>query len=49
MFFKNQYFFLSNFAPCKIELYNLTFNSVEAAFQAAKTENLSIVEFKFKF
>ena len=43
-FLKISIFFLSNFAPCKIELNGLIFHSVEAAFQAAKTENLGIME-----
>lgn len=36
--FRGEYAFLSNFAPCIIEMenYGLTFTSAEAAFQAAK-------------
>lgn len=36
-FFKGEYYFLSNFYPQSIEFEGLTFGSVEAAFQAAKT------------
>ena len=35
--FEKEYFFLSNFYPCHIEYEGLEYNSVEAAFQAAKT------------
>lgn len=35
--FKKQYAFLSNFAPCTIKMRGVTYGSVEAAFQAAKT------------
>ena len=35
--FEKEYFFLSNFYPCHIEYEGLKYNSVEAAFQAAKT------------
>ena len=34
--FRGEYHFLSNFYPCRITFYGLTFTSVEAAFQAAK-------------
>lgn len=34
--FHGEYQFLSNFYPCKITFYEMTFPSVEAAFQAAK-------------
>lgn len=34
--FQGEYRFLSNFYPCRITFYGLTFTSVEAAFQAAK-------------
>lgn len=34
--FTDDYNFLSNFYPCRIEAYGYCFNSVEAAFQAAK-------------
>jgi predicted NAD-dependent protein-ADP-ribosyltransferase YbiA (DUF1768 family) len=39
-FENNEYNFLSNFHPTKIEYENMIFNSVEAAFQAAKTKSL---------
>jgi hypothetical protein len=35
--FRGEYFFLSNFYPCKIIYGNITYRSVEHAFQAAKT------------
>lgn len=35
--FKGKYRFLSNFYPCKVKLFELTFPTVEHAFQAAKT------------
>jgi len=44
MFFRDQYFFLSNFAFCKIKLNGLLFNSVETAFQAAKTKDLETMK-----
>lgn len=34
--FQGEHRFLSNFYPCRITFYGLTFTSVEAAFQAAK-------------
>lgn len=34
--------FLSNFWPCEIHFEGLTFQSVEAAYQAAKTDNLQL-------
>jgi len=34
--FRNEYFFLSNFFPCKIQIKGLTFLTLEHAFQAAK-------------
>ena len=37
--FRKDYFFLSNFYPCKIEYNNRVFKSVEHAFQAAKCDN----------
>ena len=37
--FRGEYQFLSNFYPCKINFGNLVFDSVEAAFQAAKCED----------
>lgn len=37
--FTGQYRFLSNFYPCKIEFEGLEFGSVEAAYQAAKSDN----------
>ena len=42
MYFRNAYFFLSNFYPCKIStstLPNVFFPSVENAFQAFKSKN----------
>lgn len=35
--FRYDYFFLSNFYPCKVTIDGLTYNSSEAAFQAQKT------------
>lgn len=37
--FRGQYFFLSNFYPCSIEYEGLTYFSVEAAYQAQKTDD----------
>lgn len=37
--FRGQYFFLSNFYTCNLEYGGLTFNNVEAAFQAQKCVN----------
>ena len=37
--FTGPYAFLSNFYPCRVTFYGLTFPSVEAAFQAAKCAN----------
>lgn len=37
--FRDQYRFLSNFYPCSITVRDLTFNSAEACFQAAKCAN----------
>ncbi len=34
--FAGPYAFLSNFHPCRVTFYGMTFSSVEAAFQAAK-------------
>lgn len=34
--FRGEYYFLSNFYPCKIVIGNLTFGSTEAAYQALK-------------
>lgn len=34
--FRGEYYFLSNFAPCRIQFENGNYTSVEAAFQAAK-------------
>ena len=34
--FAGEYFFLSNFYPCRVAFYGMCFPSVEAAFQAAK-------------
>ena len=39
--FKNKYFFLSNFYPCEITHDGLTYKSTEAAFQAAKCQNIN--------
>lgn len=40
--FKDDYAFLSNFYPCDIEYEGITYPSVEAAFQAQKTEDVGI-------
>lgn len=37
--FQDQFRFLSNFAPIQVEFNGLTFNSTEAAYQAAKCKN----------
>ena len=34
--FAGEYFFLSNFYPCRVAFYGMCLPSVEAAFQAAK-------------
>lgn len=38
--FSGKYQFLSNFYPCHISYFNLRFTSVEAAFQAAKCQDV---------
>lgn len=38
--FRDKYYFLSNFYPCKISFDGETYNSVEAAYQAQKTLDL---------
>lgn len=40
--FNGQYDFLSNFYPCKVTVDDLTFNSVEAAFQALKSTDVDV-------
>lgn len=41
MYFRNEYWFLSNFYPCKVTLLNgLTFENAEAAFQSYKVLSL---------
>lgn len=40
--FDGEHRFLSNFWPCEIHFEGLTFQSVEAAYQAAKTTNLEL-------
>ncbi len=40
--FKGKYFFLSNFHPCRVKFEDNTYRSVEHAYQAAKTYDLSI-------
>lgn len=43
--FEDEFWFLSNFfEPCPIEDRGLVFNSVEAAYQAAKTTDLKLAE-----
>lgn len=37
--FRGKYWFLSNFAPCKVKYNGKTFMTVEHAFQAAKCED----------
>lgn len=39
--FENDYFFLSNFYPAKVVMDGMTFQSTEAAFQAAKCKDIS--------
>ena len=41
--FKGQYYFLSNFYPCKIEYNGETFHNAEAAFQAQKDPKMSFL------
>lgn len=38
--FKDEYRWLSNFWPCRVEFEGSTYPSVEHAYQAAKTDNL---------
>lgn len=38
--FKNEYAFLSNFYPCRLDYDGLSFTSVESAFQATKTTDI---------
>lgn len=38
--FKDEYAFLSNFHPCRLDYDGLSFTSVESAFQAAKTTDI---------
>jgi len=40
--FNGNYKFLSNFAPCKIKFEDAEYASVEHAYQAAKTTDLSL-------
>lgn len=40
--FENEYAFLSNFYPCRIEIDGLIFDSTEAAFQASKSNFLDV-------
>ena len=42
--FDKEYRFLSNFYPCAVEFEGMVFPSSEAAFQAAKTTDMSIRE-----
>lgn len=37
--FSGKYRFLSNFAPCKVQLDGIEYNSTESAYQASKTLN----------
>lgn len=37
--FRGEYAFLSNFYPCKIKVEDLTFGSIEAAYQALKCKD----------
>lgn len=39
MFFRNEYWFLSNMYPCKIRVNGLEFECAEACFQSFKTED----------
>lgn len=39
--FRNEYFFLSNFYNCIVEIEGIKFNNAEAAFQAMKCEEKS--------
>lgn len=40
MYFRNEYYFLSNMYPCIIQWQGMVFNSTEAAYQASKCSNL---------
>ena len=42
--FREEYFFLSNFYPCKITFRGLTFDNAEAAFQAEKSTDPKVRE-----
>lgn len=42
MFFRNEYAFLSNFYPTKIEYDDLIYRNAEAAFQAQKEVDISL-------
>lgn len=44
MFFRNEYAFLSNFYPTKIEYDGLIYRNAEAAFQAQKEVDISLRE-----
>lgn len=41
MFFRNEYWYLSNMYPCEIRVNGLTFTCAEACFQSFKTTNLN--------
>jgi ribA/ribD-fused uncharacterized protein len=43
--FQKEYRWLSNFAPCKIKLDNLEYQSVEHAYMSAKNEDIAWKEF----
>lgn len=42
MFFRNEYWFLSNMYPCKIRVNGLEFECAEACFQSFKTTDLEL-------
>lgn len=42
--FKDEYRYLSNFYPCEIEYEGIKFDSVEKAYQSAKTNDLKLRE-----
>jgi ribA/ribD-fused uncharacterized protein len=42
--FRGPYAFLSNFYSCNIEFCGLTFGSVEAAYQSAKTDDFNLAQ-----
>lgn len=48
MYFRNEYWFLSNMYPCKIRVNGLEFKCAEACFQSFKTTDLELRK-KFQY